>query len=335
MKKYILSVMPSHHLAGQEVMSVFFLVLFFLCGQLFAGQPGILVLLRPVGDYESAPHGEGNIYAPSVLVDHGVWKMWYAGQGKDGHDRISYAESLDGKSWIKKGVVLEDPDANHINDPSVLKVADNSYLMYYTRAEKYVIDRIHVAVSKDGIHWKPKGIALDAGPKNSWDALSVGRPSVIRENGLFKMWYDGRKDFAPGSPVEGVPFASPSHRYVGYATSKDGFHWKRQSNSPVFGNDAGGLDVKRVGSVYLMLYESHGGTRYAKSKNGIQWQDGDWLVRKSGDAIDLHGHVTPFLLVNPDSTALLFFGAARAATWDRNVIAVSEVNKKTIDSFFE
>ena len=81
-----------------------------------------------------------------------------------------------------------------------------------------------------------------------------------------------------------------------------------------------------------MFYESHGGTRYAKSNNGIHWQDGDWLVQKSGGAIDLHGHVTPFLLVKPDSSALLFFGTARAATWDRNIIAVSEIDKKTIES---
>lgn len=283
------------------------------------------VLLTGTGENEIAPHGEGNIYAPSVLIDGGKWKMWYGGQGQDGHDRISYAESTDGKQWNRIGVVLEDETANHVNDPSVIKVGD-TFFMYFTRAEKFVIDCICVATSTDGIHWDQKGLALDAGPKGAWDSLSVGRPAVIHDDGIFKMWYDGRKDFPHGTPVAGVPVSSDSHRYVGYAKSTDGLNWQRHGDTPVFGNDAGGIDVKRVDEKYIMLYESHGGTRHATSSDEIQWEDAGWLVEKSGTDVDRHGHLTPFLLLEDNGDAFLFFGAAKAATWDHNCIATRPLN---------
>lgn len=279
------------------------------------------IVLAGKGESESGPHGEGNVYAPSVLLNDGKWRMWYGGQGKDGHDRIGYAESVDGKNWIRIGVVLEDETANHINDPSVVRVGDK-FFMYFTRAEKFVIDRVCVATSTDGKQWMQHGVALDAGPETAWDSLSVGRPTVIHEDGMFKMWYDGRRDFPPGSPVEGVPISSDSHRYVGYATSKDGLNWQRHGDKPVFANDAGGIDVKRLGDNYIMLYESHGGTRCAKSRDGVRWKDVGWFVEKSGDDVDRHGHVTPFLMIEDTEQAWLFFGAAKAATWDRNCIAV-------------
>ena len=31
---------------------------------------------------ELAPHGEGNVYAPEVRFDGGIFRMWYGGQGK-------------------------------------------------------------------------------------------------------------------------------------------------------------------------------------------------------------------------------------------------------------
>src|SRR5688500_2809254 len=58
---------------------------------------GPVVLLRGEGEAEeAAPHGRGNVYAPDVLVEGGVYRMWYGAQGRDGHDRILYAESRDG-----------------------------------------------------------------------------------------------------------------------------------------------------------------------------------------------------------------------------------------------
>jgi hypothetical protein len=281
-----------------------------------------MLVLKGESDSELAPHGEGNVYAPHVLLQGKLYRMWYGGQGKDGHDRIHYAESEDGQAWVRKGVVLEDRKANHVNDPSVVKVG-GVYYMYFTRAEKEVVDRIDVAVSRDGATWEPKGVALAAGQDGAWDALSVGRPSVIHEDGVFRLWYDGRKDFPPGAPVKDVPKSSTSRRSVGYATSQDGLRFTRHGADPVFGNDTGGVDVNRLGTRLVMAYESRDGTRFATSKDGIRWTDEGLLVGKSGAEVDAFGHVTPHLLADAHGKVWrLYIGAAGAMTWDRNAIAV-------------
>ena len=184
------------------------------------------IVLEGRSDSEIAPHREGNVYAPDGLVEGGVQRMWYGGQGRDGHDRIHLAESRDGKTWGRKGVVLDNGEANHVNDPSLVKVG-GTYFLYYTRAVAGVVDEIALANSKDGIAWEPKGVVLKPGREGEWDSLLVGRPSVLHENGTFKMWYDGRKDLPPGSPAEGVPKSPTSSRSVGYATSNDGIHWTK------------------------------------------------------------------------------------------------------------
>jgi hypothetical protein len=300
------------------------------------------VILRGSGVHESAPHGRGNVYAPCVMRDGATWRLWYGGQGQDGHDRIGLAESEDGLHWSRRGVVLDDPAANHINDPEVFKVGDR-YHMLYTRAAKEIIDEIHWAESEDGVRWEPRGVALAAGPAGSWDGLSVGRPTVARAaDGRYLMWYDGRKDFAAGSPVSGVPLADDSHRYVGVAISEDGARWNRFRAEPVFGNDAGGIDVKRVGERYVMLYESGAGVMHAVSADGIRWEQRGLCLAKSDGKADRFGHVTPALWFDPAaglagdgasglagdgasgqtrSLGKLFLGAAAAASWDNNAIA--------------
>lgn len=288
-------------------------------------------LLHGVGTTEAAPHGEGNVYAPDVLVEGGLHRMWYGGQGRDGHDRIHLAESLDGVNWVRRGVVLDHGVANHVNDPSVVNAGD-TYFMYYTRAVEGVVDEIALATSKDGLVWESKGVVLKPGREGEWDGLLVGRPSVLNEDGNFKMWYDGRKDLPFGAPAKGVPKSPTSSRSVGYATSKDGLRWTKDPRNPVLGGDAGGVDVVRHGAGYVMVYESHEGTRAATSDDGITWKDrGLWVPRSGGEA-DPQGHVTPSLLVGARGRPwTLYFGAARAASWDHNAIAEVVIPDRQLD----
>ncbi|MFO0945709.1 MAG: hypothetical protein U1D30_07170 [Planctomycetota bacterium] len=267
------------------------------------------VVLRGTQITELAPHGEGNVYAPEVLKDNGKYRMWYGGQGKDGHDRIHLAESTDLKTWEKKGVVLDRGSANHVNDPTVVKVG-TTYFLYYTQADEGVIDEIHVATSKDGVQWEKGGVAVPRGRPGSWDAAIVGRPSVLVEDGSFRMWYDGR---------------DKGDRSVGHAVSQDGIHWTKSPQEPVFGRGAGAVDVKRVTALsttsYVMLYESREGTCLAVSSDGLQWQDRGTWMNKSNDPSETYGHVTPFLFLHDDGSNVLFYGAASRTTWDGNAIS--------------
>ena len=295
------------------------------------GKRALAVVVRGTEESELAPHGKGNVYAPDILIENGTYRMWYGGQGEDGHDRIHYAESRDGLRWKKKGVVLEDKTANHVNDPSVVH-ARNRYFMYYTVAGTGVVDRIDVAVSKNGIDWRRQGTALRAGKPGAWEGLLVGRPSVLFEDGQFKMWYDGRKDLPPNAPDADAPKSPTSKRSVGYATSRDGLRWTRHGKNPVYGDDAGGVHVIRTESCYIMVYESHIGTKIAGSRDGLSWKSSGILVKPTGTPVDKHGHVTPFLLVEKSrSPLLLFAGAANAATWNRNSIARISLNGEVLE----
>ena len=291
-----------------------------------AADDAIEVVLMPTAETELAPHGKGNVYAPDILIEEGKYRMWYGGQGKDGHDRIHYAESTDGRNWTKHGIVFDDATANHVNDPSVIRVGDR-YLMYYTVAGSGVTDRIDVAESQDGRIWKRLATALKPGEAHSWDSLLVGRPSVLFDEGQYKMWYDGRKDLPLGAPDKTAPKSANSHRSVGYATSTDGIHWMKQAE-PVFEHDAGGIHVSRLQSIYRMVYETHEGTMITESSNGKTWSTPRKLVGRSGTPADAHGHVTPFLLNDAKHGDTLYVGAASAASWDRNCIARINLTKK-------
>ena len=276
------------------------------------------VVLDPTGDLQAAPHGAGNAYAPEIFIEDGVYRMWYGAQGRDGHDRILLAESADGLAWETKGVALDHGSANHVNDPSIVKVGD-TFFLYYTRAPVDVRDEIALATSADGVTWQAQGTVFRPGADGAWDSLLVGRPSVLYENGRFRMWYDGRRDLPVDAPAAGVPKSDRSVRAVGYAESVDGLTWTRPQDEPVFGEDAGGVHVVRIGDTLVMTSESREGTRLATSHDGLAWQSQGLLAARSGADIDRFGHVTPFLLVEPESISL-FAGAASSASWDHNRI---------------
>jgi hypothetical protein len=46
------------------------------------------VVLDPTGDFQAALHGAGNAYAPEILIEDGVYRMWYGAQGRDVHGHV-------------------------------------------------------------------------------------------------------------------------------------------------------------------------------------------------------------------------------------------------------
>ncbi len=266
----------------------------------------------------------GKVYAPEICREGDRWRMWYGGQGKDGHDRIHLAESTDLKTWLKKGVVIDEPGVNHQNDPSVVKIG-SLWWMFYTRAGHGISDEIAAATSADGVNWKLLGVVLAPAAGNAWDSLVVSRPSVLYEDGVFKMWYDARglkTDAAkPKSDRPEDLLAAASERAVGYAESKDGLHWTRTGEKPVFGEGAGGVQVTHLADGFVMLIESHAGTHWVSSADGRAWVSRGLLVPISGTDLDRGGHVTPFLLVDATRGRWQLFAGCNAGDWSRNSIS--------------
>jgi hypothetical protein len=253
--------------------------------------------------------GDKNIYAPDVMYENGVYRMWYGGQGGS-HDRIYHTTSINGVNWGNKQLVLDLGSSNHNNDPSVVKVSD-LYYMFYTdnnidQMANYG-DTIHLATSNNGIDWTKRGLVLDKGAPGEWDASFASRPSVIYEDGIFKMWYD----------------SCPLACFIGYAESEDGYNWTKYTSNPlIYGS---GIDVEHLTEGYVMLSQSgYDGPLIRTSADGISWTDHGYIFRLSGKSYDTWGHVTPNIFINEDRKWVgVYFGGASVQTWDRNTIGLA------------
>ena len=102
-------------------------------------------------------------------------------------------------------------------DISVLKEEGKyrMWLSWRTKAAIAIID------SADGVHWsEPPQIVLGPRKDTGWENV-INRPSVLKKDGTYHMWYTGQWR------------GTPDHSAIGYATSPDGVAWKRMSEKPV------------------------------------------------------------------------------------------------------
>ena len=139
--------------------------------------------LTPEKPWES--HGCSN---PTVMLDEGIYKMWYSATGEDGIPRDCYATSTDGIHWERPNIGLIDYQGlrenniislnlNHgsiFKDPSaepeqrfkcILGAGKYDYVSVYGGGARFRYDEIPPETwhygsvgglySPDGIHWTP------------------------------------------------------------------------------------------------------------------------------------------------------------------------------------
>lgn len=137
----------------------------------------------------------------SVLLENGIWKVWYAAGSKwvfiDGKPypnyHIRYSESRDGLSFPQTGEICLLPEGNEyrIGRPRVYKKG-GIYQMFFTKG---TLTRAYVsgyAESRDGINWirKDKEIGIDVS-ESGWDSQMLAYPSIIRYKDNVYMFYNG------------------------------------------------------------------------------------------------------------------------------------------------
>jgi hypothetical protein len=104
----------------------------------------------------------------------------------------------------------------------------------------YVV-HIKYAESRDGLEWERDGhVCVDFA---SADEYAISRPCVVKDGGLYRMWYSHR-----GSTYR-----------IGYAESSDGLTWERKDRQV-------GIDVSPIGwdsdmIEYACVFD-HGGSRH-------------------------------------------------------------------------
>jgi hypothetical protein len=139
--------------------------------------------------------------SPWVLVDNGVWRMWYVSatewkptaSGPTHHYHVRYAESADGVNWARTGHVCLDfatSEEHAFGRPCVVRDDDGIYRMWYSvRGAAY---RIGYAESRDGLAWSRMddraGIDVSS---EGWDSQMIEYPVVFDREGRRLMLYNG------------------------------------------------------------------------------------------------------------------------------------------------
>ena len=218
---------------------------------------------------------DASLSSPCVIKDGNRYKMWLSGESSgDGAYRVHYTESSDGKSWGSATVAV-DLDSEGTNDtkgtgrPFVM-VESGTYKMWYEGIDDSDARRILYTESSDGKTWTGHRLAIDIGRVGSYDSDGVFGPAVIKDGGLYRMWYVGNDG---------------STRRMLYAESSDGVTWTGNRLALDVGSQ-GAYDEQSVGQptvvkdnlLYRMWYDGteSGGTRrilYAESSDGISWSN--------------------------------------------------------------
>jgi hypothetical protein len=147
--------------------------------------------------------------------------------------------------------------------PCVL-VEDDRWRMWYVSGTGWEMKdgqprhyyHIKYSESSDGIHWKREGVVcIDY---QSRDEHAFARPCVVKEEGLYKMWYSYR---------------GQSYR-IGYAESLDGIKWTRKDEDVGIDVSASGWDSEMIEYPYLfenegVRYMFYNGNGYGKTGIGL------------------------------------------------------------------
>lgn len=156
--------------------------------------------ISPAPVVERGPHDPFLTTSPWVLVEDGLWRLWYAsGTGWSRDDKgphhtykIKYAESDDGISWRRRGITcidFADEGEYAIARPCVVKDGAVYRMWYSYRCDAY---RIGYAESRDGIEWERKDaeVGIDVS-EGGWDSEMIEYPCVFDYDGTRYMLYNG------------------------------------------------------------------------------------------------------------------------------------------------
>lgn len=206
----------------------------------------------------------------SIVKDGDEIYMYYIGWNPSTtvHTRnsIGVAISHDGGTKFERpydGSILDrNKDEPYYTGAVDVKRINDAWQMWYTSGTEWKVINgkpeiwyhIKYAHSNNGIDWEREGV-LCIPPVDEFEATA--RPSVIYEDGMYKMWYSRRSiiDFR----------TSPSAQYrAGYAESDDGRTWVRKDEEVGIDISESGWDSEAIAYPYVI----DGGDKYIMFYNG-------------------------------------------------------------------
>jgi hypothetical protein len=138
--------------------------------------------------------------SPWVLVEGGVWRMWYvsgtrwekSSEGPRHYYDIRYAESTDGRRFTATGRVCltyASPREHAFARPCVVKDGAGYHMWFAVRGERYLLG---YASSTDGLRWERDDARAGLVPaEHGFDSEMLCYPCVFDDDGTRYLLYNG------------------------------------------------------------------------------------------------------------------------------------------------
>jgi predicted GH43/DUF377 family glycosyl hydrolase len=226
---------------------------------------------KPVLSYGKIGTFDENGVMSSCIVNFRKKKfLFYTGWSSSKFTPFNWSIGLaisenEGKTFEKfsEGPIISQNihDPVFVGSPTVI-LERNLWKMWYISSKGWKKFRgsyiapyfLKYAESKNGIDWKiTDEIAIPLKPKE----IGLGRASVIKDRGIYKMWYS---------------YSKKNYR-IGYAESKNGKKWKRMDNYVRISNSNSGWDSESIEYPYVfesdgIRYMLYNGNNYGKTGIG-------------------------------------------------------------------
>ena len=238
------------------------------------------VSTRPVLDIGKPGNFDDSGVTPSSVIDNrGKTLMYFFGWQRG--IKVRYflftglatgekrAESFERHSNVP--ILDRNNDELFVRSAPHVIIDNNIFKMWYVSGSKWVINRgkeiptynIRYIESDDGVSWSKKSVVcLD---HSSTDEIGFGRPFVVKDRKLYRMWYSIRT-------------LSKGYR-IGFAESKDGLNWERKDNEVGIDLSESGWDSEMICFASIVdahceRYMFHNGNEFGKTGFGVALLEG-------------------------------------------------------------
>lgn len=151
------------------------------------------------------------------------------------------------------------------------------------------------------VHFTPyeKNPLFTGSGGDAWDEKIRERGFILKEDDGYHMWYTGYREET-----------KDDNKFLGYATSPDGFVWTRYSTDPIFTESwVEDMMVVKRDSVYYMFAEGRKDVAHLlTSTDRIQWKDQGSLqiLRTNDEPISAGPYGTPTVYIEGDVWHLFY-----------------------------
>jgi predicted GH43/DUF377 family glycosyl hydrolase len=242
-------------------------------------------LFSPVGEYDWMQTHAANPFG--VFVSEHVLQVYFTCRDAQSRSHIASLE-LD----LQNGFKVKSLSAKPVLVPGELGLFDDSgtamgfllaeesrdllyYLGWNLKQTVPWLNSIGLAIRKKGEEAFTKTSRAPILDRSNEDPFSISYPSILKENGIYRMWY--------GSNLSWGKTQEQMQHVFKYAESEDGIHWRRDGKT-VLGLEHPGeyalskpMVIKR-GNKYILFYSyrANGEVQtyrigYAVSDDGLNW----------------------------------------------------------------